>query len=164
MPEATYAALLTAVLCAFPLYPLRAMPATTVTAAPAPAATSTPVPTSTPTTTPASRCPPPAATWTSASPFAVHQMTVAGQPYIIAANEDDYGKAEMSQLTWAESTGAWGVCADQPGVGWPYPERRRDVHSVAVTPAVTEVPLLAAASSGEQRLPRRAASLRQPLL
>jgi hypothetical protein len=60
----------------------------------------------------------------SQSPFAVHALTTGGQPYTIAANEDDYGKAQMSQTTWAQSSGAWGVCADQPGVGWPYPEQR----------------------------------------
>jgi Glycosyl hydrolase family 12 len=102
-PTAALMAALMAAACALPLCP--------------PQATAKPVAAD-------SGCPPPGASWASQSPFATHYLTVRGQPYTIAANENDYGMAQMSQLTWVDPAGAWGVCADQPGVGWPYPEQK----------------------------------------
>jgi zinc protease len=67
---------------------------------------------------------------------------------MIAADENDYGRARMSQLTWAEPNGAWGVCADQPGVGWPYPEEKLDFPSPQPLASFTTL-----TSSYDQQLP-----------
>lgn len=69
-------------------------------------------------------CAPASAAWQTSA----RESSYKHGPFILDANEwnpaGGNGAPESSMTTWAGNDSSWGVCTNQPGTGWPYPEER----------------------------------------
>lgn len=102
----------------------------TPSATPTPSTTPTPGTSPTPSATPGTDatqagCAPASAAWQTSARQSFYQHG----PFILDSNEWNPVGGKQSapaspMTTWAGRDTSWGVCTNQPGTGWPYPEER----------------------------------------